>query len=781
MNIFMDADAKIWSDKLGILPVNFLHNQSTDDRVHAMLDGPRNNFCLSFGYQYEPEVMLSNIWSAGMSNFISVKNDQLILYNIKRGLESETIPYSVILWDLNKFKRYLGSMSLPDDETIVPFVMEYFRQVRFDLREEDSASNSLKIFLYIISQLSDKKIVWKLPDGIEDAKACLNSSYLLDSVIENLKKGTRNNLKPDVDMILRHCAGHLFQEANYMAQFSPQLELFATSNYQTMRSQRQVGSYFTPLYIARSIVEETLKQIDAFSKDELVIFDPACGSGVFLVEALRQLRSSGYQGKVQIVGWDIDPLAKAMADFVLQYESTEWLKDKVRVDIENKDSLTEYENWPKPDAVFMNPPFISWSLMNATQREQVMTIVGQTTTNRPNLASLFYLLGTQSLKDGGCVGCVMPSSFLSTEAAKDIRNKANEYARPSLICNLGGFIFDSAMADVSILIASNMNDNPKVQMVWTKNREEVAPVALQELRKVNEAGARRVESTDFNIYETDFCQLQDTQNWRCLSKDSFRLKQKMLSLSFSDGFKIAGELFDIKQGARTGANNIFIVSTEYYQSLPKPERQFFRPSVDNASITFGKLSKTNYLFFPYTKDSLLLTDEDALKKAVPTYFKTHLEPEQNRLARRSKINADKWWALTWPRNWQFEKTPKMVSTEFGKAGSFAFDETGEYVVERGLAWIPYDGSFNKNDYYRYMALMNAPFFDSVLELFSNELIGGVYNLETKYMKNIPLPLFDHVDNNISTMLYDFGRQMSNGEKVNIDFLDILVRTIYGER
>lgn len=776
----MNLEVKVWSDKLGILPVNFLHNQSTSNSVHALLDGPRNNFCLSFDYQYDPEEMLNNIWSANMSNFIAVKDDQLLLYNIKNGLQPETIPYSVVLWDLVRFKKYLGSISLPEEETIVPFVMEYFRQIRFDLREYDSAANSLKLFLYIISKLDSEKRDWKLPEGIDDAKACLRSNSLLDDVISNLKKGTHDGLKPDVNMILRHCAGHLFQEANYMAQFSPQLELFVTSNYQIMRSQRQVGSYFTPLYIARTIVEETLKQIDALNQEELVIFDPACGSGVFLVEALRQLRSGGFDGNVHVIGWDIDPLAKAMADFVLQYESTEW-NNRVKISIINNDSLSHYNEWPKSDAIFMNPPYISWSLMNSEQRDQVTTITGRSSNNRPNLAFLFYMLGAQSLKENGCVGSLMPSSFLSTEAAREIRNKANGYARPVLVCNLGGFIFDSAMADVTILIATNKESNPKVQMVWTKNREDVAPVALQELRRLNEKSIRISESSDFNIYETQFSHLQESQTWKCLSRDSFRLKRNILSLLNNNGFKAAGEIFEIKQGARTGANNIFIVSSEYYHSLPKSEKLFFRPSVDNASVTAGHLSKTNYLFFPYSKDSLIITDEKSLKQAVPTYYKTHLESEKKRLAGRSKIDLNKWWALTWPRNWQFEKTPKMVSTEFGKAGSFAYDETGEYVVERGLAWIPYGDSFNQPDYYKYIALMNAPFFDCLLELFSNELIGGVYNLETKYVKNIPLPLFDHVDDDVATMLYDYGRQMSNEKPVNLNMLDVIVRTIYGER
>lgn len=777
----MNTEVKIWSDKLGILPVNFMHNQSTEQKIHAMLDGARNNFCLSFNYAFDAEKTLNYIWSANMSNFIAVKDDQLLLYNIRSGLTPQNISYSTVLWDLNRFKNYLGSISIPEDETIVPFIMEYFRQIRHELREENSASNSLKLFLYIISQLDGGDgILWKLPEGINEAKDSLWNTKLLDDVIEQLKRGTSQGLKPDVGMILRHCAGHLFQEANYMAQFSPQMDLFANSNLHVMRSQRQIGSYFTPLYIARSIVEESLRQIDAFNKTKLVIFDPACGSGVFLVEALRQLRSGGFSGDVNIIGWDIDPLAKAMSDFVLQYESIEWGK-RIKVKIENQDSLMHYTKWPQADVIFMNPPYISWAMMNSLQRDQVTTIMGNSSTNRPNLASLFYLLSAQSLKKEGCIGSLMPTSFLTTDAAKYVRNKANEYARPTFICNLGGFIFDSAMADVSILISSSKENNPTVQMVWTKNRDDVASIALQEVRKINDGIIVNSENSDYNIYKTRFSTLQETDSWKSLSRDSFRLREKMISITHSNGFAAANDIFDIKQGARTGANSIFIVSSDYYQALPKSEKQYFRPSVDNASINHGKLTESNYIFFPYSSDALLLGNESDLKKAVPTYYKTHLELQISRLAGRSKIDPNKWWALTWPRNWQFEKKQKMVSTEFGKAGSFAYDETGEFVVERGLVWIPLNNNFEKDDYYRYIALMNAPFFDCLLDLFSNELIGGVYNLETKYMKNIPLPLFHFMHDEIKEMLFDFGRQMSYGNAINTYVLDKIIRNIYGER
>lgn len=777
----MDSILNTWSDRLGILPVNFHHNQHKDEQTHALLYSPQNSFCLAFNYQFDIDQTYNELWSANMSNLVHLKDDTISLYNIRNGKDPQIISYSSVMRDLNKFSGYLKSISLTEDNTIVPYVMSHFREIRSDLREENIASNTLKVFLYVISQLGPTENSWLLPPDTDQALQSMRSNYLLGDVIERMREGTPDGLKPDVEMILRHCAGHLFQEANYMAQFSPQLELFATDNYRTMRSQRQVGSYFTPLYIGRSIVEETLRQIDIDNKQKIVIFDPACGSGVFLVEALRQLRSSGYSNKeIEVYGWDIDPLAEAMAKFVLQYESTEW-GNTLKIHIENKDSLSNYQSWPKSDLIFMNPPYISWSLMNDLQREQVIEVLGQSTTNRPNLASLFYLLASRSLKDGGCIGSLMPSSFLTTDAAKEIRNKANENARPTLICNLGGFVFTSVMADVSIIVASNKHSNPEVQMVWTRNRDDVAPTTLHELRKLNTNRYLVQESQDYNIYTTRYSELQERDTWKCLSREGYLLKQRMLSILGSGGFESASSLFDIKQGARTGANTIFIVSKEYYDSLPKSEREFFRPSVDNASITSGKLSKTNYLFYPYNDSSLLITDEDELKRTIPHYYNTHLNPNKKKLEGRSKIDNSKWWALTWPRNWQFSKYPKMVSTEFGKSGSFSFDTTGEFVVERGLVWLPQTSSFDEDDYYRYVALMNSPFFDCLLDLFSNELIGGVYNLETKYMKNIPLPLFSSIEDSISEMLFDYGRQMINGRDVKVTLLDKLVRNIYGER
>ena len=69
------------------------------------------------------------------------------------------------------------------------------------------------------------------------------------------------------------------------------------------RKELYSSTHYTPPFLARSIVENSLKNID-LSKPMIKILDPACGSSEFLIEALKQLNKLGYSGKVKIIGMD---------------------------------------------------------------------------------------------------------------------------------------------------------------------------------------------------------------------------------------------------------------------------------------------------------------------------------------------------------------------------------------------------------------------------------------------------------------------------------------------
>jgi methylase of polypeptide subunit release factors len=91
------------------------------------------------------------------------------------------------------------------------------------------------------------------------------------------------------------------------------------------RGQRhRIGEYYTPEWLAELILREVLELWWSKSGEPPRIIDPACGSGTFLVNAIRimkeQLKSRGWRPEdilsymlTSIVGVDINPLAVTIA------------------------------------------------------------------------------------------------------------------------------------------------------------------------------------------------------------------------------------------------------------------------------------------------------------------------------------------------------------------------------------------------------------------------------------------------------------------------------------
>jgi len=126
------------------------------------------------------------------------------------------------------------------------------------------------------------------------------------------------------------------------------------------------------------------------------------------------------------------------------------------------------------------------------------------------------------------------------------------------------------------------------------------------------------------------------------------------------------------------------------------------------------------------------------------------------------------------RAWLTKKNPKLSSTEFGKSDSFAFDKIGEFVIERGNAWIPKKDFQDITDYYFYLTIFSSSFFDTLLSIYSKQLAGGQwYDLGNKYTKNIPIPKIS--EELRSSTIYDkfeiVGKKISEVEILDFKIID----------
>ena len=518
----MNEHISLWAKQTGVLPVNLLHCQNAGVLKYAMLDGDINNFCLDYSenQDMDADAYKQQAWSSNMRNYIRVAGDDVMLYSVGKN-SPERISKSLVLNNMEKFYQYISpKQDVLTVEGIVPFVMKEFRGIRNWLREENSAESSMTALLYMLASIKDSGSIGNdnlaslgLPTNTFDIVGNLPS---MEEHLQHLREGM-NGFQPDVSLLLRHAAGQLFEEANYIAKFNPQLSLFTNYDIKYAYNPQKLGAFYTPTYLARSIVEKVIKESHIEDKEEISILDPACGSGEFLVEALRQLKTLGFAGKVKVYGWDVSSVAINIANFVLHFEKEEW-NNSLELHIEEHDSVVH--DWPNVDIVFMNPPYSSWEQLNDEQRQSVKELMPK---GKSNLSGVFYLKAVNALKENGIIGCVMPTSFLINDSTKELRIVSKEKVMPFYIGRLGSFVFQRAFVDVCVIMAKVRADaDGSITMLWTDNKGKLVPDALRKLRMIDYGAATPLSMENVSIYQQEAKSVLNNDVWMPLSYKEMR-------------------------------------------------------------------------------------------------------------------------------------------------------------------------------------------------------------------------------------------------------------------
>ncbi|MBG8552569.1 N-6 DNA methylase [Hymenobacter guriensis] len=766
-----------WKNSIGLLPIK-LFSESTSDSNFILLNGGKGDFCLqTAGDTHDDNYYYSSSWSSNTKNYVSVCDDHVKLYNW-RNKKVEKINKKIILDNYSKFYDYIVKTSLNSQYDIIPFVISIFRKLRNLENDKSGGIRSLNLLFLLLASYNDDvafneidKSTW----GIQDIDF-INPEF--ERYVQEFSKGLLGQ-RPDIDLIIRHSSGLLFQEAQKEALFfDKNLDLFTgtlSSNYKT-RKLLYSSVHYTPAYIARTIVENALNAIDLASINNLKILDPSCGSAEFLMEILKQLKSRNYNGNVTVIGWDTSISAINTAKFLLTYEKREW-SNRLSLDIRLvDDSLSE--DWDNDyDFILMNPPFVSWDQMPKEARDTVKETLGAAFNGKPNQASAFFFKAVECLKPSGVIGCVIPTSLFSLSSYKEVRSRVSDSMSFSLIGKLGNFVFEDALADISILVGQKPKSNILPLLVWTRNEKGVVSDTLRDLRKLQYENLPSIDHRDYSIYTPDFFPLYG-DNWKPIPLRENRLFKNIERFVIERSLTRIGDIFSTQQGVRTGNNSVFKISSGEYLALNDNEKLCFRPVIDNNSIKNGILVKDNYVWYPYSGSGLIIENENELISKASWFYHERLLPNKQLLEARPSLSKNKkWWELSEPRSWQFERKSMLCSTEFGRSDSFAFDIKNEFVIERGYGWLP-KKKMSDNDKFFYLALFSSPLFDSLLSIYSKQLSGiDGWDLGKQYTRNIPIPnvfLNDLTESVAYRSMVNFGRAMSDGNFYSPNLINEIV-------
>ena len=75
--------------------------------------------------------------------------------------------------------------------------------------------------------------------------------------------------------------------------------------------RKRHGKHYTPVELADFLATRTLSRLGA--SDRLTVLDPACGDGELLLAAHRAAATLGLRAELELVGYDLDPVAVSIA------------------------------------------------------------------------------------------------------------------------------------------------------------------------------------------------------------------------------------------------------------------------------------------------------------------------------------------------------------------------------------------------------------------------------------------------------------------------------------
>ena len=803
-----------WAELLGLVYVPLLPQNRPGEwpgEAAALLDGLSSSFAAYTTTEREAEwaeEILSWSWSSHLrhSLVMNVKSGVAFLrrWDFPEQVLKARIPSRPA--DVHRLFAPLAAAPPPSQPDVVSHLLRAFRQLRACLPvgslEVVQVFNALLLGAEAVRLGSLTRDEWLRARTVTEAlqhlePAALRLAGLPDASDRRFEAALGTVLdffvlpEPntgcllDPDLLLRHASGHLYQEAHIVLEREPQPALPGMEADRDPRGTLQPGVRFTPTSLARLLVEQGFGCApDLLHQPRLEVLDPACGSGVFLQEALRELQRQDFQGEAVLSGFDASPIAATVAQFCMRRAEEDARNSgmKVTLDIRETNALTQ--SWEKPQLVLMNPPFESWHNMEPSDQSLVKDVLGPTAGMRPDKAMAFVRKGVRCLPPGGVLATVLPAALLETDSGQRWREELASLADLDLLGRFQGYgYFKASMVETSFLVLRRRSQParqavPARIVLADEGFEDAAIRATRQYRP--EAG--QVQRDGIELYTVDASTIMPA-SWL---PRPFRYRELIRQLSRTQAATV-GKLFKVHQGIRTGNNEVFVQGEDYIQSLPPRERRFFRPAATSAAIRDGVIHKKRYVFYPYDDKGPNILSESELKSRVPKYYEDHLGPAKSDLAARAGMSENTWWLLQRPRlEWQ--NSPKLVTKYFGEQGSFAYDRTGEFAVVQGYAWI-WSGAddetstfFASSLPYAYLTLLNSPVFEDILACFCPRVLGGQMNLSGKFIELVFIPDLSDTSRFPSDLVSDLarlGRAIADGKMPKASILASAANRTYG--
>jgi hypothetical protein len=705
--------------------------RDAEQRHHALLDGVDGSFSLSSG-PVDVGRVLDWTWSSQLPTHVTVDDESVMARQV--ALDAPVLVFKLhqVVRNPEGFFSAIISKRVEPAIDVVQHVVGCFRSHRHTAAAAHlTNTEALETFLRIMAQEIRGPVAADAdPDVVApEAQARLPADHE-ERLREELRYSRLAGRHAELALTMRHAAGMVFQEAHADLLTEPlQPQLFGLPALPDRDNRTRLGAYYTPPGLARNLAD--LAIADHLHKPRIKIVDPACGSGIFLCEALRALERRGYQGEVELLGLDVSASAIVMARFALDhggFADRPGLTITVRV----ADFLRLGDRLDA-DVVLMNPPFLAMPEMDVDVRERLQQILGDAFHYRPDLSMAFTSLAQHHLGPGGTLATLLPAGALSQTGGVRWRDSLLRNNDVELVAVLGEHgLFRDAIVNIAALVLRKTERPGDVAptMLWASQKRGASSAALRRLRRWA-TGNRSAERTiDWSIYPTSQRALAERDDW---TPRPYSLGDLPERLADTAGVAAVEDLFHVELGVRAGNVGASLqIEGHEYERLPAKERRMFRPVAETRSIRNGRIQPISWIFYP---EEVMTSSQ--IQRVAPTFHARHLAPLG--LAEDARIDLDRA-----RRDTNLSRRPRLVARAFMGPDSFAVDADGSHVVVQGYSWIPKEpvlgAPFNTVELLQdYAFLLNSRVFFALLRENGRIVGGGQVDGAKSQVRRVPLP------------------------------------------
>lgn len=223
-------------------------------------------------------------------------------------------------------------------------------------------------------------------------------------------------------------------------------------NYLGLLSSGQLaksGAFYTPEHVASAMIDDHI----VFSTTK--VLDPCCGSGAFLIKAIKRLKDLGVKNwNAQVYGIEIDRASALCARLNILYEMDDNSLGYPNVILGDALDDNNWRSLSDVDLIVSNPP---WGAKFSTQMFKELKEKFSPFSSRESF-SLFMLQSLANIKEGGVISFLAPEAILNVKSHSQIRSLILK--KSVLEIQRIGRAFDSVFTDV---VRLSLRKSPSIQ------------------------------------------------------------------------------------------------------------------------------------------------------------------------------------------------------------------------------------------------------------------------------------------------------------------------------